>query len=105
MPWSIIVFMVVGISPCAMLMPVPMDAAGSDTATSINHANKAMTRIKREAWSVRMEKGGYMAGKLIPVGISAQWPTLWTQGILTVDPAPGVRVKQRALPDPAHIKP
>lgn len=67
MPWVAIEVMAPCMPSCAMEPSAPIDTAGSDTDTSISHANRAMARRQREARNRRMENGEDIGGKLIPV--------------------------------------
>ncbi|GLQ52040.1 hypothetical protein ACFFJT_13830 [Dyella flava] len=54
-------------------------AAGSDAIANINHANKAIARMKREAQHLRMKNDCDMGDKLIPAaggGSTTYWAPL-----------------------------
>jgi hypothetical protein len=71
MPWPIIEAIVTAMVSCGLSEPIATE--GNDTATSISHANKAITRMQREARKVRMESGEDMVASLSPHAGMTQW--------------------------------
>jgi len=64
--------MAAGMMSCADPATKLIAAAGSDATANIHHANKVITRMKREARHLRMKKGRGMGDKLILAAGAAQ---------------------------------